>query len=44
MAGDHFYITQDPRVFVSEVLRVFRLPSRSTATLGQAQMPWSYFP
>ncbi|MDC0684459.1 thioesterase II family protein [Sorangium atrum] len=44
LAGDHFYITQDPRAFVSEVLRMFRLPSRSTAPLGQAQMPWSYFP
>lgn len=44
LAGDHFYITQDPRAFVSEVLRMFRLPSRPTVSLGQAQTPSSYFP
>ncbi|AGP40732.1 hypothetical protein SCE1572_43365 [Sorangium cellulosum So0157-2] len=44
MAGDHFYITHDPQAFVSEVLRTFRLPSRSTVPLGLVQMPSSYFP
>ncbi|WP_437587931.1 thioesterase II family protein [Sorangium sp. So ce1000] len=44
LSGDHFYITRDPRAFVSEVLRVFRLPSRLTVPIGQAQTPSSYFP
>lgn len=44
LAGGHFYITQDPRAFVTEVLRMFRLPSRSTVPSGQGRTPSSYFP
>ena len=45
LAGDHFYITQDPGAFIAEVSRMFRPSSNKPARpLGQALTPSSYFP